>query len=119
MPPPSASLHPWRSPTRPHLQQLNKEKEMRRAWAAHDAQKQIFERRSDEFEQLSRMRSTLEGVCGDPAAHVGGDAKPLSRRQQLVGLRNELRSTIATVDAKLDEANNAVEEVHLALWLGR
>uniref|UniRef100_A0A7S3C503 Uncharacterized protein n=1 Tax=Haptolina ericina TaxID=156174 RepID=A0A7S3C503_9EUKA len=94
-----------------YMETLNKEKEMRRAWAAHDAQKQIFERRSDEFEQLSRMRSTLEGVCGDPAAHVGGDAKPLSRRQQLVGLRNELRSTIATVDAKLDEANNAVEEV--------
>merc|ERR1719446_1753365 len=96
---------------RHHMETLDKEKHLRRKWEVHDAQKQIFSPESTEFEQLGSLKNTLEQVCGDPSSHQGQDAKPLSRRKQLVSLRDELRTTIATVDAKLDEARNTTEEM--------
>ena len=91
--------------------QLDKEKGLRRKWNAHDAQKEIFQADSAEFKKLNSLRATLEDVCADPASHRGDGTKQPSRRLQLVGLRNEIRTTIETVDKQIEAANNAKEEV--------
>ncbi|KAL1528106.1 hypothetical protein AB1Y20_009471 [Prymnesium parvum] len=94
-----------------YMETLDKEKALRRVWMEHDAQKQIFETRSEEMRQLSHLNATLEEACGDPAKYRGAHYKPPSRRQQLVGLRNEIRSTLAVVEQKLEEELNKKVEV--------
>jgi len=94
-----------------HMETLNKEKVLRRAWNEHDAQKQIFERNSDAMQQLSALNSTLEEACGDPARYKGADCKEPTRRQQLVGLRNQLRETLATVETRLEVAKGEKEDM--------
>ena len=85
---------------------------MRRAWNRHSAQKQIFEEGSEAFDSLSKLKETLQTAVSEPHLSTGGgDAPaPLSRRKQLVQIRNELRSTLATVDAKIEQVTNAPEE---------
>ena len=83
--------------TRRHNETLAKEKSMRRGWKAHAEQQQVFEPSSDAMGQLLRTREALVDL-DEPA----GDNVP-SRRQQLVQLRNHLRSSLQDVDAALKE----------------
>ena len=83
---------------------------MRRAWNVHGQQQQIFAPSSDSMKTLQSLNGELELACGDPARFIGADYKKPTRRQQLVSLRNELRTSLATVETKLEEAKNAVPE---------
>ena len=90
--------------------QLNKEKDQRRAWAAHKAQQEIFDVQSSEFEQLKGLSDKLDICCTEPSRTGVTDPhkEKKSRRKQLVELRNELRATLSNVDKKL-EADEAEE----------
>ena len=73
-------------------EQLNKEKDQRRAWAKHKQQQQIFDVADDEFKQLGQLRDTLNNVCAEPSRTGSSGDQPPSRRKQLVGLRNEVHA---------------------------
>ena len=83
--------------TRRHNETLRKEKDMRRFWKAHDEQRQVFDPDSGAMQQLLCTRDALAGL-DEPAPD-----KVTSRRQQLVALRNQLRSSLENVDAALKE----------------
>ena len=95
------------------LCQLNKEKQQRRQWAVHSAQKEVFDTNSAEFSQLDSLRDLLEDQCAEPSrtgkSEVSESAKP-SRRKQLVTLRNQMRETLKNVDAKIDTDDGVGEE---------
>ena len=75
---------------------LKKEKGLRNEWKKHDKMQQIFDPSSAEMERLNQTSASLAAL--DAPAEPGQG----SRRQQLVRLRNELRATLADVDAQLD-----------------
>ena len=84
--------------------QLNKEKDQRRAWAAHSAQQQVFDTSSEEFDQLKSFCSTLDRACMEPSRTGVTDVpEQPSRRKQLKQLRDEMRATLANVDKKLEQ----------------
>ena len=89
--------------------QLNKEKEQRRAWAAHSRSQEIFEVSAPEFEQLEQLKGTLANLCAEPSATgVTDPNKPqLSNRKKLKQLRDEIRTTLANVDKKLSEPDGS------------
>lgn len=97
------------------LPQLNKEKQQRRAWAAHNAQQEVFDESSAEFAQLNKLRGSLENLTAEPSrtgkSEVSEGQMP-SRRKQLKMLRDEMRATLANVDKKLEtvDADSKVED---------
>lgn len=94
---------------------LNKEKQQRRAWAVHNKQQEVFDESTQEFQQLDALRNTLENVTAEPS-RTGqtevSEAQQPSRRKQLKMLRDEMRSTLANVDKKLEtiDKDSAVED---------
>jgi hypothetical protein len=74
---------------------LKKEKGLRNEWKKHDKMQQVFDPSSDEMCRLRRASDSLAGLDAPEGTAKG------SRRQQLVQLRNELRATLADVDAEL------------------
>ena len=96
-------------------QQLKKEKQQRRAWAVHNAQKEVFDESSQEFQQLDGLRTTLEDLTAEPS-RTGktevSEAQQPSRRKQLKMLRDEMRATLANVDKKLEtiDHDSAMED---------
>ena len=58
------------------------------------------------MQKLRGLNATLEEACGDPTRNKGADYKQPTRRQQLVALRDQLRTTLEVVDTKLVEAEN-------------
>jgi vacuolar-type H+-ATPase subunit E/Vma4 len=95
--------------------QLNKEKQQRRAWAVHNKQQEVFDESTQEFQQLDALRNTLENLTAEPS-RTGktevSEAQQPSRRKQLKMLRDEMRSTLANVDKKLEtiDKDSAVED---------
>ena len=88
--------------------QLNKEKQQRRQWAVHGAQKEVFDATSAEFSQLDQLRGRLEDLTAEPSKtgkSEVSEAQQPSRRKQLVALRNEMRETLKNVDEKLATAD--------------
>ena len=94
---------------RRYTEQLNKEKEMRRAWRLHDSQNQVMDPGSPGAHDLELCRDTLKELTADPVRTTteGLEGRP-SRRKQLVALRNQLRKTIDSVDQKIEEEKTAV-----------
>ncbi len=94
---------------RRYTEQLNKEKEMRRAWRLHDSQNQVMDPGSPGAHDLELCRDTLKELTADPVRTTteGLEGRP-SRRKQLVALRNQLRKTIDSVDQKIEEEKRAV-----------
>ena len=86
-------------------------------------QKQIFPVESGEFSQLKTLTATLEDMCTEPSKTGKTDPskEQKSRRKQLVQLRNELRETLANVDAKLeaDEGPEIDPELEAAKEIAR
>jgi hypothetical protein len=88
--------------------QLNKEKAQRRGWASHNQQQEIFDVTSTEFKQLNSLKDRLEDVCAEPSRTGKTEfAAPPSRRKQLKTLRDEMRATVAHIDAKLAEPDSS------------
>ena len=96
-------------------EQMDKEKQMRRDWIAHDAQQQVYEPASESMAQLNTLRDTMDNLCADPSrtSDTALEERP-SRRKQLVALRNDLRESIKHVDAKLATVDAESQKVDAA-----
>ena len=71
--------------TRARAVQLDKEKNLRRAWNMHGAQVQIFDAGTDAMANLYHLRDNLETACADPTrTNAGETTEQPSRRKQLV-----------------------------------
>ena len=71
--------------TRTRAVQLDKEKNLRRAWNTHGAQVQIFDAGTDAMANLYHLRDNLETACADPTrTNAGETTEQPSRRKQLV-----------------------------------
>ena len=117
--------------TRTRAVQLDKEKNLRRAWNTHGAQVQIFDAGTDAMANLYHLRDNLETACADPTrTNAGETTEQPSRRKQLVRrrlispgrgglgwfsrypfprqviLRNELRQSLKDVEAGVTKAEN-------------
>lgn len=81
----------------------------------HNKQQEVFDESTQEFQQLDALRNTLENVTAEPS-RTGqtevSEAQQPSRRKQLKMLRDEMRSTLANVDKKLEtiDKDSAVED---------
>mmetsp|Transcript_5202 Transcript_5202/g.10208 ORF Transcript_5202/g.10208 Transcript_5202/m.10208 type:complete len:132 (-) Transcript_5202:83-478(-) len=86
---------------RRYKETLDKEKNLRRAWNIHDAQLEVFDAGTDEMANLLKLRDNLENACADPTRTTAGEtlSEQPSRRKQLVMLRNQLRQSLADVEA--------------------
>ena len=93
-----------RSPVadRRYKETLDKEKDQRRAWAAHTAAKEVFDTNTPEFVQLNGLQGMLDNLCAEPSRTGRTDSsKPeLSKRKQCKLLRDEIRTTLANVDKR-------------------
>ena len=68
---------------------------------------------SEEFAQLNGLKATLDDLCAEPSRTGMSEVDPEklpSRRRQIKQLRNELRATLANVDAKLADDETEVED---------
>ena len=91
--------------------QLDSEKRLRRQWKAHDAQKQVFDPSSGEMGQLVALSAKLDDLCAEPSRTGKSEEKvPPSKRSQLKKLRDEMRATLANVDRKLAEPDDALTD---------
>ena len=100
--------------------QLNKEKDQRKAWNIHAKQKQIFDESSPEFAEMVGLRDKLEGLCQEPS-RTGRESidDHRARRRHLRELRDQIKTTLKNVDAKLDgpdevEVDPVVEKARAA-----
>ena len=83
--------------------QLDKEKQLRRKWAAHEQSQEIFDPSSAEMAQLQGLNLKLMDLCADPTRTGKSEVSEApSSRKQLTKLRNEIRTTLANIDKKLE-----------------
>ena len=101
-----------RAATRPRAcTQLDSEKRLRRQWKEHDKQQQIFEPSGAPMAQLNKLDQVLSDMVAEPTrTGKPEEKKPPSHRSQMKKLRDEMRATLANVDAKLAEPDEARQD---------